>query len=96
MNLYRIIQEAVNNAIKYAEATDVHIKLSQKNKMLETSISDNGKGFDIKNPNLGNGLTNMKKRAKDIEGDLDIISTIDNGTRIELHLTKLLNTSNDV
>ncbi|MEP0263549.1 sensor histidine kinase [Dokdonia sp.] len=96
MNLYRIIQEAVNNAIKYAEASDVTIKLFQKNKLLETSVSDNGKGFDIENPNLGNGLTNMKKRAKDIDGDLKIISSIDNGTRIELHLARLLNTSNDV
>ncbi len=96
MNLYRIIQEAVNNAIKYAEATDVHIKVSQKNNLVEISISDNGKGFDTKNPSLGNGLTNMKKRTKDIDGELKITASVDKGTCIELRFHKSLNTANDV
>mgnify|MGYP006204161271 CR=1 FL=1 len=47
VNVYRIIQEAINNSVKYAEATLIKIHLKQKKDTLIFSISDNGKGFDV-------------------------------------------------
>lgn len=90
MNVYRIIQEGVNNAIKYASASRVDIMLSRKQNTLETTIKDNGKGFDVNNPELGNGLTNMTKRAKDIDAAYTIESALGSGTNIKviLHYTE--------
>ncbi|WP_299683794.1 tetratricopeptide repeat protein [uncultured Dokdonia sp.] len=96
MNLYRMIQEAINNAVKYAEASEIRVTLSQKQKQLETIIVDNGKGFDTQRPDLGNGLTNMKKRIKELEGEIVIVSTIEEGTSIKAHFPLSLNTANDV
>lgn len=96
MNLYRMIQEAINNAIKYAEADRITVTLSRNRTNLEAMIVDNGKGFDVKNPELGNGLTNMKKRMKDIQGEIDITSTIGEGTSIIAHFPLSLNTAIDV
>jgi signal transduction histidine kinase len=85
MNMYRIIQEAVNNALKYAKANVIIVRISlndgDKNVIV---IQDNGKGFDVQNAALGNGLINMKKRARDIEGTIEIKSMKDKGTCITL------------
>ena len=85
VNIYRIIQEAVNNALKYAQAD--HIKVSmqtQGSQNFKIEISDDGVGFDSKNVLLGNGLGNMKKRAQDIQADLHVVSTPGEGTRLLL------------
>jgi len=85
VNIYRIIQEAVNNALKYAQAD--HIKGSmqtQGSQNFKIKISDDGVGFDSKNVLLGNGLGNMKKRAQDIQADLHVVSTPGEGTRLLL------------
>ncbi len=90
MNIYRIVQEAVNNAIKYAEAKEINVNVSSIDQVLHINISDNGKGFDIVSVELGNGITNMKKRAKEIEAELEIESILDLGTTIKL--SKSINT----
>ncbi|PKP19047.1 MAG: two-component sensor histidine kinase, partial [Bacteroidetes bacterium HGW-Bacteroidetes-23] len=82
MNIYRIIQEAVNNAIKYANATQIKILLKQENNKMIFSINDNGIGFSESEIELGNGLNNMKKRALELNADLKIISEKDKGTNI--------------
>ncbi|RSK39080.1 tetratricopeptide repeat-containing sensor histidine kinase [Mangrovimonas spongiae] len=86
MNIYRIIQEAVNNAIKYAQATIISVKVSQINNKLQVEITDNGKGFNKAQATLGNGLNNMKKRAQEIDGELTIVSKEEIGTTIKLLL----------
>lgn len=86
MNLYRIIQEAINNAVKYAEASSIHVEISKGNNEMIIVIQDNGKGFDEKSIQLGNGLNNMKKRAVDINAQIAIESTINGGTVIQLVL----------
>ncbi len=90
MNIYRIIQEAVNNAIKYADAEEINVNVSSVKEVLNINISDNGKGFDLANIELGNGLNNMKKRAKEIEAELEIDSSVNLGTTIKL--SKSINT----
>lgn len=82
MNMYRIIQEAVNNAIKYAEATQVNVEINNVNDSIRFKITDNGKGFDKETIDLGNGLNNMKKRAEEIDAQIKIESQLGKGTQI--------------
>lgn len=86
VNVYRILQESVNNAIKYAEATQIHLEMYQANGSITTEVRDNGKGFDTKTPVMGNGLRNMKKRAEDISAQWEAVSNIGQGTCIRLVL----------
>lgn len=82
MNIYRIFQEAVNNAIKYANANQIKILLKQENNKMIFSIADNGIGFSEAEIELGNGLNNMKKRALELNADFKIISEKDKGTTV--------------
>ena len=86
MNIYRIIQEAVNNALKYASAGEVEVNISKIQNQYQIEISDNGSGFDPKTTEMGNGLNNMKKRAREIGGNLQIKSS-KKGTSITLLTT---------
>lgn len=62
LHLFRIVQEAVNNALRHSRASEVNIAIVVKNAMLEISIADNGKGMP-EEINNGNGLANMRERA---------------------------------
>ncbi|MFE3872163.1 sensor histidine kinase [Flavobacterium sp. ZS1P70] len=91
INLYRIIQEAILNINKYANAKDCSIKIQKKNiNILKLSISDNGGGFDIKNKKIGIGLSNMKERVDSLEGQFSIESKIGEGTKIVVMLDYIL------
>ena len=85
MNIYRLIQEAVNNAIKHAKASQIDVSLTESNNKINVIISDNGKGFDLATAEIGNGLNTMKKRASELKGNFKIEST-ENGTSIYLSL----------
>jgi signal transduction histidine kinase len=87
MNCYRIIQEAVNNSLKYAKASLISVSIFEENKEIIIEISDNGSGFDVELVEQGNGLSNMKKRARDIGGEFTIDSKINKGTTVRLCLT---------
>ncbi|WP_406684620.1 sensor histidine kinase [Seonamhaeicola sp. MEBiC1930] len=84
MNVYRIIQEAINNAIKYAKASSVDILIENKNNKVVFSIKDDGKGFDLNDIKEGNGLNNMKKRASDIDANITFDCEKGKGTTIIL------------
>jgi signal transduction histidine kinase len=84
MNIYRIIQEALNNALKYAEAEKIEISIDKIDSTLYFKVSDNGKGFDLKTVALSNGLHNMRKRANEMGADLEINSQIGLGTFLSL------------
>ncbi|MGL2963160.1 tetratricopeptide repeat-containing sensor histidine kinase [Flavobacterium sp. RSB2_4_14] len=86
INLYRTMQEAVNNAIKYAEATQIEVKVFQSNNQIQIEIKDNGKGFDIETVDFGNGLNNMKKRIEEVNGHFEIQSIVNQGTNIKIEL----------
>jgi signal transduction histidine kinase len=83
MNIYRTIQEAVNNAIKYANATVISINAKQLENQLKIIIQDNGIGFDEATIEKGNGLKNMQKRIEEIGGEFHLSSS-NEGTRIEI------------
>jgi signal transduction histidine kinase len=84
INLFRIVQEAINNALKYAKASEISISVTETEKNLIIKISDNGIGFDLNSIELGNGLENMQKRAAEINGKINIQSKINAGTQIEI------------
>ncbi len=85
MNIYRTIQEAINNSIKYAEADKIQIQVHKANNQIQIVIEDNGKGFDLSATEKGNGLLNMQKRITEINGTFDIQSS-DSGTKISILL----------
>lgn len=84
INIFRVIQEAVNNAIKYSEASILQVNISKKGDNLVISIIDNGKGFDKETASLGNGLSNMEKRMSEINGTTKIDTTLGKGTSIQI------------
>lgn len=94
MNIYRIIQEAVNNALKYADATTITVFLTKENlpkegaggdvRKYQLEISDNGKGFNTNKVELGNGIANIKKRVKDLGGEAEIFSENGKGTNVSV------------
>jgi PAS domain S-box-containing protein len=68
LNLFRIIQEQLNNILKHAQATRVKITITQSRKSLILNIADNGVGFDTKVKQKGIGLANIKSRATAFNG----------------------------
>lgn len=86
MNIYRTIQEAINNAMKYANPKEIKVAVNSVKDCIEISISDNGNGFDTEKTTLGNGLHNMKKRADEINSVITINSASANGTQISLKI----------
>lgn len=86
INIYRVIQESVNNVLKHAEATEIAVLFSGKPEGYTISITDNGKGFDTETESAGNGLDNIKKRIADSCGELAIVSSPNNGTKVIVHI----------
>ena len=92
INIYRITQEAINNAIKYANSTHIIVSITNSDNMLSILIDDNGKGFDpgkvknIKNGEGGMGMTFMRERIKYIDGRLFLNSEVGKGTRVTLNI----------
>lgn len=84
MNVYRIIQEVITNTLKHAEASKIEVRITQEGKYFKIKISDDGKGFDQNNIQMGNGLNNIKKRAREVEGKLKILSDPEQGTEVTL------------
>lgn len=94
--LYRIAQEALNNALKHADATTVAVSLRRAGEQIILEISDNGKGFaiNVDSSQGGLGLITMRERAEQLGGALTIHSTPGRGTtiRMQVDLSALPNT----
>ncbi|GAB5409927.1 MAG: hypothetical protein BalsKO_22920 [Balneolaceae bacterium] len=87
MNLTRIIQEALNNARKYAQASTFKINFKHHSNNIEVTLADDGIGMDMeKNLEKGNGIKNMQKRAEEMNGTIVFNSTLGKGTTIILHV----------
>ena len=85
LNLVRILQEAVTNAIKHSKASQIVITSSQQNAQWVLDVRDNGVGFsesNLKDTGRGYGLANMKERAAESHFDLQILSSAETGTRL--------------
>jgi signal transduction histidine kinase len=86
LNIFRIIQEATNNALKYAEAGQIRIQISKNENSVHFRIEDDGKGFQEKNVESGNGLLNMRKRALELSSELALNSEPGNGTSVTFNV----------
>jgi ligand-binding sensor domain-containing protein len=88
-NLLLIFKEAVTNAAKHSEASEVEIALdfdeTTGDKIIFT-IADNGIGFDAENEFNGNGLKNIKRRSDEVKAELELISSPGNGTKITVKM----------
>ncbi|MFZ0599603.1 MAG: ATP-binding protein [Flavobacterium sp.] len=85
--IYRIIQELLNNALKYAEATQILVSCSQNKDTFFITVEDNGIGFDVSDKNnSGMGLRNIKNRVEFLKGKLEIESTPNKGTSTYIEL----------
>jgi signal transduction histidine kinase len=82
----RIVQEALNNVRKHADATVVRVNAAAQNGSLRIDVSDNGRGFAPEQPTGGFGLHSMRERAELIGAALQIESATRDGTRVRLDL----------
>lgn len=83
LHFYRIIQEALHNALKHADASEVLIQINGEPNGLSLMIEDDGTGFDTTEKKEGNGLKNFKKRAEFLKAELTIESG-ETGTMVYL------------
>ncbi|WP_103998726.1 tetratricopeptide repeat-containing sensor histidine kinase [Flavobacterium urumqiense] len=84
INLYRIIQESLQNINKYAEANSIKVEIKKRDGDLFLTITDDGKGFDVKKSKKGIGLQNIQSRTTECNGTVDIQSKKGNGTIITI------------
>jgi signal transduction histidine kinase len=83
-NIYLICKEALNNLLKYSQASEGNIHFQLEAKTLLITIKDNGIGFDTQAFSSRNGLRNMQERAKELRGEFSIESDLGKGTSIVL------------
>ncbi|MGC8751663.1 PAS domain S-box protein [Hydrotalea sp.] len=86
LNLYRILQEQLNNIYKYANATIIEVNLNADDKEVELYIYDNGRGFDMKIQRNGIGLSNIQRRAALFSGYARILSSPGNGCSVKVFI----------
>jgi signal transduction histidine kinase len=89
--IFRIIQEGINNILKHSKATTAKVRLFYEKEALIIEIIDDGIGFENRMPQnsshrITSGFKNMEKRTKQINGNLEISSKINKGTRLHLNI----------
>jgi two-component system, NarL family, sensor kinase len=88
IDLYRITQEAINNALKHSKCKEMKISISEFDEHIGLYIFDNGQGFNTESRSDGNGLRNMRERVKLEKGIFEIASNKE-GTTIEIEIPKI-------
>jgi signal transduction histidine kinase len=84
-NIFFIYKETLNNIVKHAEAKSVEIEFDLKDQKIFLSIKDDGIGFNTSASFNGNGLKNVKARAKEINADLSFESSPGHGALLKLY-----------
>jgi signal transduction histidine kinase len=86
--LFRVLQEAVNNAIKHSGETRIEVELREDSGGIHLSISDSGKGFDVDSALRGKGLglISMMERVRLVNGTIGIESRPMGGTNIQVRI----------
>jgi signal transduction histidine kinase len=83
-NIYMLMKEAVNNAVKYSGGAHLFLSIHRNLEGILVEIRDDGKGFDHTRSYEGNGLKNMHSRATDLGAELTIDSSPGGGTLVRL------------
>jgi signal transduction histidine kinase len=86
INLYRIIQETLQNAVKHSECKKILVNFVRTNDLLNVTISDDGKGFKAKTGKKGIGMRNIESRVGKLNGTWEIDSIVDMGTTITFNI----------
>lgn len=81
---FRMIQEIVNNIIKHAEASLVEVSITVEQGKTIITISDNGKGYDVKTAHDGIGIRNLKERALLADAEIEFLSSPSKGTTVKI------------
>jgi signal transduction histidine kinase len=87
INLFRVCQEGINNAVKYSGCSEIRIELNAEQNQLNMSIVDDGNGFDTETTKTGYGLQNMRERIEEIGGKYTLTSEKETGTHIRIQLS---------
>ena len=86
INLYRIIQETLQNAVKHSECKKILVNFVRANNLLNVTIADDGKGFKAKSGKKGIGMRNIESRVGKLNGTWDLNSVVDKGTTITFNI----------
>lgn len=86
LNIYRIIQEQLNNIVKYASAGNVHITIEANHAGLHIELKDDGVGFDPTTKRSGIGLSNMMNRIETFNGQMILESSVGKGCSIQIDI----------
>jgi signal transduction histidine kinase len=88
LNIYRIVQELISNAIKHAHADNLILQCSQNENTIFITFEDNGQGFDMDtlSDKKGMGLDNLKNRIAFLQGKFEVHSAPGEGTSIDIEL----------
>ncbi|RDY71542.1 histidine kinase [Halobacillus trueperi] len=85
--LFRLVQEAVQNAVKHAEPKEIKVKVELKSNAVMIVVKDDGKGFDTtQKKEKSFGLVGMRERVDMLDGELNIDSSLGEGTIVTIHL----------
>ena len=85
-NIYRIVQESIQNVIKHAKAQNIVLEILSTEDHLKIILKDDGVGFDMKTSKNGIGIKNIKSRLKKLSGTLKIHSEINKGTELIMQI----------
>ncbi|WP_299128277.1 tetratricopeptide repeat-containing sensor histidine kinase [uncultured Winogradskyella sp.] len=86
INIYRVLQESLQNIYKHANAHAIKISISLEKNVICLSIIDDGEGFDTSKQKKGIGIKNMKSRVADIDGEILISSAVGEGTKVSVEI----------
>lgn len=89
INIYRVIQESMQNIYKHANAKTIKISVSLEKDLICLCVIDDGEGFDISKSKKGIGLKNMTSRIADIDGKISFNSQLGNGTKVNVKIPYL-------
>ena len=87
--VYRVVQEALTNAVKHGEATRVHVRVSDRDGTVDVTVRDDGKGFDPQESSAGFGLLGIRERLALVQGTLKIESAPGVGTTLHISISVL-------
>jgi PAS domain S-box-containing protein len=86
LNIYRIVQEQLNNIAKHADAKKVRISIQANHGIVTVVVEDDGKGFDVNKKRKGIGISNMINRIESFNGEITIASSAGKGCKTEINI----------
>ena len=94
--IYRVVQEALSNAIRHSAASRVSVNIREQDSHVVVVVHDDGSGFDVNDETAGFGLAGMRERVAFAEGELEIESAAGAGTVVRVKLPAARTTSDQI